>query len=116
MRTALESLGRKIGDFSSLEVITFRGDITAYIKTGANNANDPLDWDKMLGDAKAGGTMKIALSTLIAFDGDVQQFVSDPEPPAWIVQSHQAAVASSLEARKAIFALFGDLVRDVLGK
>lgn len=116
MRKALESIGQKVGDFSSLEVITFRGDITTYIKTGASNANDPLDWDKMLSDAKSSGSMKIAMSTLVNFDGDVQQFVSDPEPPAWIVQSHQAAVSSSLEARKAIFGLFEDLVRDVLGK
>ena len=117
MRTALEALGKKIGDFSSLEVITFRGDVTVYVKTGQANSNDPIDWDKMLADsAKAEGTMKIALSTLINFDGDVQQFISDPEPPQWVIEAHQAAVHSSLESRKAIFDLFGDVVRDVLGK
>ena len=117
MRTALEALGKKIGDFSSLEVITFRGDVKVYLKTGASNANDPIDWDKMLADsAKAEGSMQVALSTLINFDGDVQQFISDPEPPQWVVEAHKAAVQSSLESRKAIFDLFGDVVRDVLGQ
>lgn len=116
MRTALEALGKKIGDFSSLEVITFRGDVKVYLKTGASSANDPIDWDKMMADsAKAEGTMSIALSTLVNFDGDVQQFISDPEPPPWVIEAHQAAVKSSLEARKAIFDLFSDVVRDVLG-
>lgn len=115
MRTALSALKDKIGDFSSLEVVTYRGDISAYIKA-TGTANDPLDWDKMMKEAKAEGKARIALATLVEFDGDVQLFVSDPEPPQWVIEAHKAAVQSSLEARKAIFDLFSDTVRDVLGK
>ncbi len=113
---ALESLKSKIGDFSSLEVVTFRGDIATYVKPGDGSSNDPLDWDKMMKDAKTSGTMKIALATLVNFDGDVTQFVSDPEPPAWVVDAHKAAVQSSLDARKAIFDLFADTVKEALAK
>ncbi len=116
MRTALSALKNKIGDFSSLEVVTYRGDISAFVNTSAASANDPLDWDKMMKEAKASGTARIALATLVNFDGDVQLFVADAEPPQWIIEAHKAAVQSSLEARKAIFDLFADTVRDVLGK
>jgi hypothetical protein len=103
---AVASIKNAIVDLSSLEVITFRGNVTGIVK-------DDLEWDKLMTKATAGsGQLKVALATVIDFDSDVRTFIADETPPQWILDAHNAAVKSGIESRRAVL----DLIGGFLGK
>lgn len=103
---AVASIKNAIVDLSSLEVITFRGNITGILK-------DDLEWDKLMTKATAGsGQLKVALATVIDFDCDVKTFIADEAPPQWILDAHNAAVKSGIDSRRAVL----DLIGGFLGK
>jgi hypothetical protein len=98
---AVASIKNAIVDLSSLEVITFRGSVTGLIK-------DDLEWDKLMTKATASsGQLKVAIATVIDFDCDVKTFIADDTPPQWILDAHNAAVKSGIEARRAVLDLVG---------
>lgn len=101
---AVASIKNAIVDLSSLEVITFRGNISGIIK-------DDLEWDKLMTKATAGsGQLKVALATVIDFDCDVKTFIADEAPPQWILDAHNAAVKSGIESRRAVLDLIGAFI------
>jgi len=101
---AVASIKNAIVDLSSLEVITFRGNITGIVK-------DDLEWDKLMTKAVAGsGQLKVALATVIDFDSDVRTFIADEAPPQWILDAHNAAVKSGIESRRAVLDLIGGFI------
>ena len=103
---AVASIKNAIVDLSSLEVITFRGNITGIVK-------DDLEWDKLMTKATTGsGQLKVALATVIDFDSDVRTFIADEAPPQWILDAHNAAVKSGIDSRRAVL----DLIGGFLGK
>ena len=103
---AVASIKNAIVDLTSLEVITFRGNITGIVK-------DDLEWDKLMTKATAGsGQLKVALATVIDFDSDVRTFIADEAPPQWILDAHNAAVKSGIDSRRAVL----DLIGGFLGK
>ena len=103
---AVASIKNAIVDLSSLEVITFRGNVTGIVK-------DDLEWDKLMTKATAGsGQLKVALATVIDFDSDVQTFIADEAPPQWVLDAHNAAVKSGIDSRRAVL----DLIGGFLGK
>lgn len=89
-----------IEDLSSLEVLTFRGELTSVI-----DQKGKIDWSKLTANASNVGKLKLALATNVKIDADVQQYIADDVPPQWIVDAHIAAVKSGLEARKALLEL-----------
>lgn len=101
---AVASIRDAIVDLSSLEVITFRGTVSGFIK-------DDLEWDKLMTKATAAsGQLKVAMATVIDFDCDVKTFIADDTPPQWIVEAHNAAIKSGLESRRAVLELIGGFV------
>jgi hypothetical protein len=96
LQGVLDSIGSVTSDLTSLEVITLRGSVTGVVPSD-------LSWGALINKASANsGVVKLSLATRIEFDGDTKTFIADDQPPQWIVDAHNAAVTSSLAARKAI--------------
>ena len=96
LQGVLDSINTAVSDLTSLEVITLRGSVAGVVK-------ENLNWDDLLTKATAdNGVIKLSLATRIEFDGDTKTFIADELPPQWIIDAHNAAVLSSLAARKAI--------------
>ena len=97
-KDAVTKIESTIKDLSSLEVLTFRGNITAHI----DKDKGTISWDTLLEAAKTNGELKLALATQVSLDSDVSTFIADEEPPDWIVKAHQESVKAGLESRRAI--------------
>ncbi|MFT3828662.1 MAG: hypothetical protein QM691_03050 [Opitutaceae bacterium] len=104
----IDSIKNTVTDVSSLEVMTFRGTITG-------NVNGEYEWKDLLTQLKADkGKLTLALATVVDLDSDTRTFIADEAPPQWIIDVHTAAVASGLEARRAILELVTNSVRSLV--
>lgn len=102
-------LADSIKDASSLEVLTFTGELSAALKADKKG----IDWDSLIGKATAGdsaGRVSLVAGTWINADGDRREFRAEGAS-AELQQLHGEAVKSSLEARAAIVGTVLGLVR-----
>ncbi len=95
IKSALKELNGKVKDLSSLHVQTFSG--TLEIKVSEEDKftklSDALD--------AADGSVNLSVETLMHFDGDAYNFVTDGIAPE-LLQVHKDALEAGMNARKAL--------------
>lgn len=104
LKKALEDLNNALKDLTSLHVQTFTGTMDLDVSPDRT-------FDKMMKDlktAKTGNTVRLVAESLIKFDGDSYNFITDDadDVPSNGFEVHQNAVKSGLETRQALLALF----------
>ena len=106
-KQAMEKIGDFIKDISQLNVRTYGGDLTSNVTAGS-----PVDWDKMLEDAKTTGAISLKLSTDIMIDGDCNHFIADDATEKH-QKAHDAALAAGKETRAGIYELIKGIVENL---
>lgn len=115
LQDALSKLGELTADFSSLEVMTYSGDIQAVLKSD----KEGIDWDGLFtkaAGAQGQGTLKLVAATRVLFDGDTQNFRTQEklERVDELLQLHDQAVESSRQARHALIQFFADGLKSLV--
>jgi len=110
--TLQTKLSNALDDLTSLEVRTYRGDMTTFVKTmGSARMKDWLT-------AETVGELKLVRLTRSEFDGDTVLFVDDGSTsgavPEYIGDAHEAAVKSAHEMRKGLAELAVRAVQSVV--
>ena len=102
---ALKSLKDAVCDLTSLEVQTYTGDLNVAV-----DSDRPLtDFEEILKQVKASGTLKLAYVTKISFDGDGIVLVPETAAADHIQQAHSAAIKAGQEVRQGLITLFSEL-------
>ncbi|MBJ6766013.1 hypothetical protein JGU66_35115 [Myxococcaceae bacterium JPH2] len=117
LQEALTKLGDLAADFSSLEVLTYTGDIEAVLKPDKQG----IDWDGLFTRAtgtQAQGTLKLVAATRVLFDGDVQNFQTQEklERLDELLRLHDQSVQSGRSARTALIQYFADNLKALVPK
>ena len=102
---ALASLKSAVGDLSSLEVNTYVGKLSAEIKS--TDGASLIDFTKVVELATtADGTVTLAASTKVHFDGDSNQFYSSDSIPQHVIEAHDVALKAGRDVRQGLISLF----------
>jgi hypothetical protein len=109
---ALKKLKDTVCDLTSLEVQTYTGDLNV----GVDLEGDSTDFEKILSQVKAAGTLKLVYVTKINFDGDGIVLVPETAAPDHIQQAHSAAIKAGQEVRQGLLTLFSDVTGLKAGK
>ena len=89
---------------------TFTGDITVE----AANV-DKVKLSDLLAQQGANAKIQVVGITNIAFDGDVDQFITDHgDVPAMTITAHNNAIEAGRKTRQALFELFGDRIKKAI--
>lgn len=106
LRSALQKLDDAVTDLTSLHVQTFSGELKAEIDR--NQEFDKLR-DAISGAAAEDSNVTLVAESLLKFDGDSYNFVAEDAAPN-LMEVHNEAVQSGLDARQSIIELFKDLI------
>jgi len=112
LKEAFEKLGDAIDDLSSLEVLTFTGDMQVSIQ--GDGAGNLIDWDKLVAEAKPDGTVKLVLASKFEADGDAKLFKTLGDVDPSIRAAHDEAVRAGQQVRKDLMELFGSTVQSLV--
>lgn len=105
LNEALRALKDGIGDLSSLEVNTYVGTLSADIT--AKKGASLIDFETVVKKATtASGTVTLAASTVIKFDGDSNQFFTSESIPQHVIEAHDVALKAGREVRQGLVSLF----------
>ncbi len=113
--TLQTKLSAALADLTSLEVRTYRGDITTVVDTAGDGALRMKEWLAQ----QATGNLKLVRLTRSEFDGDTVLVVDDGTTeagpvPQQITAAHEAAVQSAHEMRRGLAELAVRAVKAVL--
>jgi len=109
VKEAVKKFQDAVEDFSSLDVESYMGDVVAEIQ--GTEKGSIIDWEKLIGQAKAGGTVSLKLASHFKCDGDATLFVANGEIPQAVQTAHDAAVAAGRQIRKDLLDLFSELIK-----
>lgn len=109
MQEAVKKFQETIEDFSSLDVESYMGQVTAAIQ--GSEKSSIIDWEKLIAEAKPGGTISLKLASHFKCDGDATLFVAEGEIPQSVQAAHDAAVTAGRQIRKDLLDLFSDLIK-----
>ena len=105
LQDAFNELKEKVVDLTSLHVQTYTGTINLGV------SHDNERWtalEEALKHPKPDSNVKLAMETMIRFDGDAYNFVSENNTDL-LRKTHLDAVKAGLETRKAIIELATNL-------
>ena len=105
---ALTKLEDAVKDLTTLTVRTFGGNLDSIVDA------EGAEFDKLLGQAKTAGKIKLLMRTEINADSDTDLFVAD-NTTADVRAIHLGAVEAALKARQAIVALAIQMVHGMKG-
>jgi hypothetical protein len=118
---ALQGLKNMTADFSSIEVLTYTGDLKAIV----NKDGNAIDWDGLFskvaprkeGEPELQGEIKLVAATRVLFDGDTQNFrtAEKLERMDELLKLHDQAVESSRQTRQALIQFFADGLKKLVG-
>ena len=83
------------------------------INVAVGGAGDP-DWDALMKSAITNGDIKLAASTTLRIDGDVDLFVDKDKMNSELRQAHDDAVTAGQEARTAILSLISSRIQELI--
>jgi hypothetical protein len=113
LKDAFDKLRDAIGDFSSLDVQSYSGSLTADIQ--GDGVSSIIDWQKLVTEArKTDGTVKLKLASHFNFDGDATLFAAEGEIPEDLRTAHDEAVRAGQQIRKDLFDLFADTIKKLV--
>ena len=127
LSNSIKAIGNLAVDLSELEVITLTGTLSQQFASttpaadGNNNDNTTpkpvtqLKWSQLVTDSitNPNGTVKLAASTVIKFDGDSYKFVGEGVDQT-VLDAHDAAVAAAQETRSGLLTFFRDTLQSVV--
>jgi len=106
LRNALQKLDEAVTDLTSLHVQTFSGKLKAEIDR--NQEFDKLR-DAISGADSGESEVTLVAESVLKFDGDSYNFVAEDAAPN-LMEVHNEAVQSGLDARQSIIELFKDSI------
>ena len=109
-KNVLSNIAKGIEDLSSLEVITYKGTIAIE---GAAGGVVPDKFEKIIENAKAQATFKIAACTHVELDGDTKVFY-DQGITQVEMDAHHDLVDIARQNRQAIVELFKDALAELV--
>ena len=109
-KDAFDKIADGVADLSSLEVVTYKGQITID-SSGAV----PTNFDDIIKMAKAEANFQITACTYVALDGDMRVFY-DKEITGKEIEDHRGQVEIARTNRQAVLDLFKDAILKQLDK
>lgn len=109
LKSVIADLNEAVKDLTSLHVQTFTGSIDFTVDTTGKK-----DIEKALDEAKEKGTVKLVSETLMKFDGDSYNFISNDKDtviPPQALEIHKNAVDSGIKNRQALVELFKEVIK-----
>lgn len=106
LRSALQKLDDAVTDLTSLHVQTYSGRLEAEID---RNQDFNTLRDAIANASAEGSEVTLVAESLLKFDGDSYNFVAEDAAPN-LMEVHNEAVQSGLDARQSIIELFKDLI------
>jgi hypothetical protein len=106
LRDALQKLDDAVTDLTSLHVQTYSG--TLNVDVDRDQDFDTLRKSLQNADAKE-SDINLVSESMLKFDGDSYNFVAEDAPPN-LMQIHNEAVQSGLDARQSLIELFKDSI------
>lgn len=109
----LTNLSNVAADLSSLEVMTFTGNVNEALDATGN-----FNWGTVISSAKTTGNIKLVACTRLEFDGDAKTFQSNEKLDRFddLLKLHNDTVALGMQTRSAILNLIGDSVKGIIGR
>lgn len=107
---AFDKLKDGIKDVSSLEVMSFSGDINVVI-----NDKNAIDWEKLLETSQTQGNVNLMLASEFKADGDAMLFAASSEIDENIRKAHAEAIIAGQKVRNDLMALFTDVIKAIPG-
>ena len=104
LKQAIKNLDAALNDLTSLHVQTYSGTLKLAIADG-QEAERFKSINESIKTPPSGQSVNLALETLVKFDGDAYNFVSDDATQA-LIDTHKNAVDSSLKSRQAMLDMF----------
>jgi hypothetical protein len=112
LKAAFEKLGDTVADLSSLEVLSFTGELKAVVNTAAGDG-DLINWEKLITEAKKeSGKVELLIASKFNIDGDATLFTSKSEIDDSIRAAHSEAVTAGQQVRKDLMELFKSVIED----
>jgi hypothetical protein len=108
---AFDKLKEAVGDLSSLDVLSFTGELSAIVSETEGNL---IDWDKLIAKAKTEGDVSLVLATHFKFDGDATLFTARGDISSDIRAAHAQAIQAGQQVRRDLFEFFSDTVKNLL--
>ena len=109
LKKAFDGLAKGIGDLSTLDVVSYTGNLTATIQ---GTEGDIIDWKKLVKEAKkTNGSATLVLASHFNFDGDATLFSTTGQIPTDIRAAHNEAVELGKQIRGELFDLFSDTLK-----
>lgn len=106
-----ETLKEAVGDLTSLEVVTYTGNMGAALDPQTGK----VKWDELIPKAADDGSdIKIALATKINIDGDATHFVQTGDIDDYILTTHAEAVKNGSEFRAQVIDFLGGKIAGIL--
>jgi hypothetical protein len=102
LKDALQKLNDAIEDLTALHVQTYTGELNVSVED--NTSFDSIR--AAIKDAKSNGTITLVAESLLQFDGDSFNFVTDVPVPQQALDIHRSAVETGLQTRQALIQLF----------
>lgn len=106
LRDALQKLDDAVTDLTSLHVQTYSGKLN--VDVDRDQDFDTLRKSLQNADSKE-SDVNLVSESMLKFDGDSYNFVAEDAPPN-LMQLHNEAVQSGLDARQSLLELFKDSI------
>ncbi|MCU0781542.1 MAG: hypothetical protein MUF04_10645 [Akkermansiaceae bacterium] len=98
-------------DLATVDVTTFRGDITA--EASASGKFDPAEFfNKLRGEISGSSTLTLVAHTHVEFDLDCVMIVK-PDADLKLLEAHSKAVQAAVDARLGVVRIVGDFLKDL---
>ena len=112
LKGALEKLKKVTADLTSLEVMTYTGEVHINI-----NSTEALctNFEDLLKSAEGTkGKLTLRYATKISFDGDGLVLVPLGAPKDHILKAHESAVLAGQKVRQGLLTLFSDVIESAI--
>ncbi|HVG58482.1 MAG TPA: hypothetical protein VNA24_08000 [Hyalangium sp.] len=111
-KEALQGLANATANLTSLQVMTYSGDVNSVITPDGGG----IDWDQLFTKSKAtNGTLKLVAATKVQFDGDTYNFQTSEKLDRLdeMLRIHEESVNNSRMARQSLIQFFLDGLKNL---
>ncbi len=112
LKDALDTIKNAVGDFSSLTVETYTGNISTVIDN-SEKAKGTIDFAKVIESGRTDGAVKLKLASKYHFDGDAILFVAEEGVTPDLQDAHDRAVNAGQMVRSDLLDLFSETVKKI---